>query len=62
MDMAALLEQKCKTFPALRLAFGDEAMQLAMSASDASHTEPRVGSSDARDGFKSQRIWQLYNH
>lgn len=52
MDMADLLEQKCKTYPALRLAFCDEAIQSAMSAPGASRTEPMVGSSDARDGFQ----------
>lgn len=52
MDMAALLEQKHKTYFALRKAFGDEAVQSAISASDASHTEPTVDSSDVRDGFR----------
>ena len=52
MDMAALLEQKYKTYSALRKAFGDEAVQSAISASDASYTEPTVDSSDIRDGFR----------
>ena len=52
MDMAALLEQKYKTYSALRKAFGDEAVQSAISASDASYTEPAVDSSDIRDGFR----------
>ncbi|KAL4914611.1 uncharacterized protein ASPGLDRAFT_43201 [Aspergillus glaucus CBS 516.65] len=52
MDMTALLEQKRKTYSALRKAFGDEAVQSAISASDASHTEPTVDSPDVRDCFQ----------
>lgn len=45
-DMTGLLEHKYKTYPAMRKAFGDGAVR------DASHAEPTVGSSDAKDRFQ----------
>lgn len=47
MDMAALLEQKCKTYSALRKAFGDAAVQQAASAPDTSDVEISKASSNA---------------
>ncbi|KAK1141721.1 hypothetical protein N8T08_008819 [Aspergillus melleus] len=52
MDVTKLLEQKLRTYPALRKAFRDSAVQSAASALDSSNNKIAVAPADVKDGFR----------